>query len=196
MNKIPATGYNLPPYFLNNKVVVINPDTMNDVGMEVDVVNYEKETGKMSIANDFTGIRYQHPLTFKSPLLNAFSFPIDPFISLSFKNTIIRRQVAKGSTRGTVKERWTEDDVEITITGIFISDDNNMPEAVSRLHEYFELHESIEVECALLNSRYIYRIVIESLDLPHTKGSGNQAFQIKAYSDDVFQLLVKTNNAV
>lgn len=196
MNRIPATGYNLPPYFLNNKVVVINPDTMNDVDMEVDVVNYEKETGKVSIATDFTGIRYQYPLTFKSPLLNDFAFPIDPFISLSFKNTITRRQVAKGSTRGTVKERWTEDDVEITITGIFISDDNTMPEAVSRLHEYFELHESIEVECALLNSRYIYRIVIESLDFPHTKGSGNQAFQIKAYSDDVFQLLVKTNNVV
>lgn len=191
-----ATGYNLPPYFFNNKVVVINPDTMPDPGMDVAVVDYEKESGKMAIADDFSGIRYQYPLTFKSPLLNAFSFTIDPFISLSFKNTITRRQVAKGSTRGTVKERWTEDDVEITISGIFINADNITPEEVSRLHEYFELHESIEVESTILNSRDIYRIVIESLDFPHTKGSGNQAYQIKAYSDDVFQLLVKTNNAV
>lgn len=196
MSNTPATGYNLPPYFLNNKVVVINPDTMPDPGMDVAVVDYEKESGKMAIADDFSGIRYQYPLTFKSPLLNAFSFTIDPFISLSFKNTITRRQVAKGSTRGTVKERWTEDDVEITISGIFINSENTTPEEVSRLHEYFELHEAIEVECELLNSRYINRIVIESLDFPHTKGSGNQAYQIKAYSDDVFQLLVKTNNAV
>jgi hypothetical protein len=37
-------------------------------------------------------------------------------------------------------------------------------------------------------------IVIETLDLPHTKGAGNQAYQIKAYSDDVFELLKQTNN--
>ncbi len=182
MNRIPATGFNLPPYFLNNRVVFIN---------------YDRESGKMAIADDYSGIRYQSPLVFKSASLPPFTFPIDPFISLSFKNTIIRRHVAKGSVRGTVKERWTQDDVEITISGVFVNDQGDaLPEEIGLLHEYFNLNASIEVECEVLNERFITEIVIESFDLPHTKGMENQAYQIKAYSDDVFELLKEMDNAV
>ncbi|HZK07845.1 MAG TPA: DUF6046 domain-containing protein [Bacteroidales bacterium] len=194
MTSVRATGFNVPPYWLNNKVVVINPDRIDDQAMDVSVINYDRNSGNVAIADDFSAIRHQYPLVFDSPLLNQFQFPIDPFISLSFKNSITRRQVAKGTTRGTVKERWTEDDVEITITGIFMSDTLDEPEEVGRLHDYFELHESIKVICPLLNNRSINMIVIETLDLPHTKGAGNQAYQIKAYSDDVFELLKQTNN--
>lgn len=181
MTFIPATGYALPPYFLQNMAVFIN---------------YDRESRKMKIMDDYSGIRSQYPLTFKGADLEPFAFPIDPFISLGFKNTIIRRRVAKGSTRGTVKERWTQDDVEITITGILIGQDGATPEEVRLLHEYFELHEAIEVESPLLNERFITHIVLESLDLPHTKGGENQAFQIKAYSDDTFELLIEMDNAV
>lgn len=181
-----APGFNLPPYWLKDKVVVIN---------------YQKDSGDTAIEvrdNEFSGIRHHASLTFKDPLLQPFKFPIDPFISLSFKNSITRRQVSKGSTRGTIKERWTQDDVEITITGIFISDTIGTPIEVDHLYEYYDLHKAIQVQCSILNnpSIGINHIVIESIDLPFTKGMNNQAFQIKAYSDDVFHLLKQTNNAV
>jgi len=115
---------------------------------------------------------------------------------LSFKNSITRRQVAKGNTRGTIKESWTQDDVEITISGIFINEANAYPDEVKLLMQYFNLHKSIKVTCSLINAHEIDYIAIESIDLPFTKGSNNQAFQIKAYSDDVFELLKQTNNAV
>jgi hypothetical protein len=177
-----ATGFNLPPYWLKDKVVFIN---------------YQKDSGKMSETTDFSGIREQYPLRFSNPNMIDFAFPIDPFISLSFKNSITRRQVAKGSTRGTIKESWTQDDVEITISGIFIGENGNYPEdEVDWLQRYFDLHQSVGVSCDMLNKRDINQIVIESLELPFTKGTQNQAFQIKAYSDDVFHLLKQTNNAV
>jgi hypothetical protein len=179
--KVIATGFNLPPYWLKDNVVFIN---------------YHKDSGKLKETNDFSGIRQQFALRFSNPCLMDFEFPIDPFISLSFKNSITRRQVAKGSTRGTIKESWTQDDVEITISGVFINDAGTYPEEVAWLQEYFDLHQAIDVSCEMLKKRGIDQIVIESLELPFTKGTNNQAFQIKAYSDDVFELLKQTNNAV
>jgi hypothetical protein len=40
----------------------------------------------------------------------------------------------------------------------------------------------------------VQSIVNENFELPHTKGVENQAYQIKAYSDDVFDLLIDNNN--
>ncbi|HOI32010.1 MAG TPA: DUF6046 domain-containing protein, partial [Bacteroidales bacterium] len=178
MDKVIATGFNLPPFFLKDKVVIIN---------------YNSESKQMSVASDFSGIRSQYPLTFLSnaSVSRDFVFPIDPFINLSFKNIITRRRVAKGSNRGTIKERWTQDDVEITISGILINPTGAYPEEVDRLVEFFEARQAIDVTSPLLNQHSIFSIVIESLDLPHTKGLENQAFTIKAYSDDVFELLQK-----
>lgn len=169
------TGFALPPYWLKDKVVIINHKKGLLEADEVGVV-----------------IGNQYPLTFmdKDNLLKDFKFPIDPFISLSFKNIITRRQVAKGKIRGSVKERWTEDDVEITITGTFINEGGAYPQEVEKLRAYFALHEAFDVVSPYLNNRDIYSIVIESLDMPHTKGLENQAYQIKAYSDDVFNLLI------
>lgn len=133
----------------------------------------------------------QNPLTLMCNDLPDFKFPIEPIVSLSFRNSIVRRSVAKGSKRGTIKERWTEDDVEITITGVFSRKDGAYPTEVEKIQKYFEYHGQIDVESPLLNARDIFSIVIETLDLPFTKGIENQAFQIKAYSDDVFNLLIE-----
>lgn len=133
----------------------------------------------------------QFPLTFQAEGLPDFTFPIDPIITLGFKNVIARRNVAKGDTRGTVKERWTEDDVDITISGIFISADDKYPAEVNQLREFFKQRKSVKVVCSLLNDLDINQIAIESYDLPFTKGGNNQAFEIKAYSDDFSQLLIE-----
>ncbi len=122
---------------------------------------------------------------------HVFYFPMEPFISVSFKNIITRRTISKGTKRGTVKERWTEDDAEITFSGVFINAYNQFPDEVQKLQEFFNAREAIEVHCELLNGMDINKIVIESLDFPHTKGADTQQFEIKAYSDDVFQLLIE-----
>jgi hypothetical protein len=58
------------------------------------------------------------------------------------------------------------------------------------LREYLEAAESVHIVCDLLNNVFeITRIAIESYDFPFTKGIENQAFTIKAYSDDNYQLL-------
>ena len=186
--KVTATGFNFPPYLIQDFFLRVPEHYKPDGDAAIEVRD-----------NEFSGIRHHASLTFKAPgYLQPFKFPIDPFISLSFKNSITRRQVSKGSTRGTIKERWTQDDVEITITGIFISDTIGTPIEVDHLYEYYDLHKAIQVQCSILNnpSIGINYIVIESIDLPFTKGMNNQAFQIKAYSDDVFHLLKQTNNAV
>ena len=98
-----APGINLPPILFKDKIVIIN---------------YSKSDGTLQLGGDAPMVvRKQFPLVFTAAGLDSYAFPIDPFISVSFKNIITRRSVAKGDKRGTVKERWTEDDAEINISG-------------------------------------------------------------------------------
>lgn len=174
-----ANGFDLPPFFSRDRVVIVAYD------------KNRKTTQATAADSNQVQPQHQYPLTFKASGLQDFTFPIDPIIGLGMKNIIVRRSVAKGEKRGTVKERWTEDDVDITISGVFISEDGSYPQEVNRLKEFFKQRKAIDVECSLLNERDIFQIAIEGLDLPFTKGPGNQAFEIKAYSDDVFTLLIE-----
>ncbi len=171
-NKVVTLGFSLPPFWLQNRVVIIN---------------YEKD-GKMEVEG-YKPIS-QHQLTLEAGDV-SLKFPIDPFISVAFKNIITRRTVAKGSKRGTVKERWTEDDVDITIVGVFIGENGEYPQEVKTLQTLFEKREAIKVTSQFLNEKDIHYIVIDNVSFPHTKGAENQMFEIKAYSDDTFQLLVE-----
>jgi hypothetical protein len=170
-----AVGYNVPP-FLGVRRVVVTASDQRDLPQN---------------SNDQYRGANQFPLTFKADGLPAFTFPIDPIITLGFKNVIARRNVSKSEKRGSVKERWTEDDVDITISGIFLSSDDNYPAEVDQLRAFFKQKNAIKVECSLLNNLDIHQIAIESYDLPFTKGGNNQAYEIKAYSDDVIQLLIE-----
>lgn len=176
-NLIINPGVNLPPILFKDKIVIIN---------------YSKADGTLTVNGDGPMmVRKQFPVILTAPGLDSFAFPIDPFISVSFKNIITRRSVAKGDKRGTVKERWTEDDAEINISGVLISENGKYPADVLKLKKYFETRQAIDVQCRLLNDLDITSIVIASFDLPFTKGAENQAFTIKAYSDDVFNLLIE-----
>ncbi len=179
INPTYAAGFNLPPFYAKDKVVIIAYDK------ERNSLDYAGET------NSIFQVQHQYPLTFKCKGLTDFKFPIDPVITLGFKNVITRRTVSKGTKRGSVKEHWTEDDVDITISGVFISDDDTYPKEVDQVRAFFKQHQAIEVFCTLLNDRDIETIAIESFDLPFTKGVCNQAFEIKAYSDDAFKLLIE-----
>ncbi|MDB4497829.1 DUF6046 domain-containing protein [Gammaproteobacteria bacterium] len=137
---------------------------------------------------------FQVPMRFKldsESESESFLLPFDPIMSISSKNIIVRRRVSKSRMRGSIKERWSQDDYSISISGVLISNNEyTKDEYLKRLRRYCESSGSIEVTCSLLNDVFnIYRIVIESYSFPHTKGMKNQSFSIQAYSDDGYSLL-------
>jgi len=128
----------------------------------------------------------QVPITLEIPGENRkFTFPTDPLVSVSRKNIVVRRQVLKSSFRGTVKERWSEDDYNITIAGVFNTDEYSCVEDyITELLILAKADKSIRIICPYLNDTYeILNIAIESVEFPFTQGENSQKFTIKAYSD-------------
>lgn len=122
---------------------------------------------------------------------DEFKLPVDPVISLSRKNIIVRRYVSKSGTQGSVKERWSMDDWELSITGVIIEEDEDFRNfMLSQLREIAKFPSSVPVVCQLLNNMDIFQIAIESIDFPHTRGIENQVFIIKAFSDETYRLLI------
>ena len=133
----------------------------------------------------------QAPLTLRREDGTADEFPIDPIIAVNGKNVITRRYVAKGSLKGTVKESFSQDDFEITITGVLIgSDADKLNNLVQQLKEVCESGETLQVESDwLIDGFGVTRLVVESYQFPHTKGLTNQAYSLKCYSDDSINVL-------
>lgn len=129
-----------------------------------------------------------------------WQFPLEPIIRLGGGNVLAKRSVAKAPIsngirrRGTIKERWTEDDFSITIEGVFINPELNLsfPESdIKKLYELASARESLSAKCALFEVFGISSIVVESFDFPFTKSKENQTYSIKALSDDDWELLIK-----
>lgn len=127
-----------------------------------------------------------------------FLLPYEPLMSVSSKNNIIKRNVAKTKKgEGTVKEHWSRGDYEISITGVLLGDNEVgdvaecFPKAdFEKLKSYMTAAKSIKVKCPLLELSGINNIVIEDFSWPFTKGENVQAYEIKAYSDSSFKLLL------
>jgi hypothetical protein len=176
----PALAFQLPPYWLNHsQVVKITNDS-----------NYRQ--------SDLLQMPCACPLAIKwEDESTWWELPIEPLISISGKNNIVRRNVSKAlypeSQRGSIKETWSQDDYDIGINGIFINKQTDeLPEAdLRKLRNYFEARKTLEVRSKLFAIFEISKIVIESCEWPKTNGMSNQMFNIKAYSDDTFSLLIK-----
>ena len=120
--------------------------------------------------------------------------PWEPYISVAGKNVVIKRNVAKAKNlAGSIKERWTQDDWEITIEGIFTNPETNRypKDDIEKLKTICEANEVIDVECRLFAALGITKMVIEDYELPYTKGPENQEWSIKAYSDRSWELFIK-----
>lgn len=133
----------------------------------------------------------QDYLTLRSEQGQEYCFRLDPILAVSGKNIIARRYVAKGSLQGTVKESWSQDDYDITISGVLIGDDaKDLNGQVQALQSMLVCGESLAVVNDLLNDGYgITRLVVDSFQFPHTKGLQNQAYTIKCYSDSSINIL-------
>lgn len=140
------------------------------------------------------------PLTFKRPGTNqSYQFPYEPLVSISGGNSIITRKVAKAKNFiGTVKEHWSQDDYEITITGVMLGaiekgsiEDCYPIEQFERLKEFCTHPSGIELYCEPLQLLGISRVVVKSFSFPFTKGENVQAYEIQCLSDFTSELLLE-----
>jgi len=138
------------------------------------------------------------PVSMRLPDGRWWHFPMEPLVSLSGKNIIVKRNVAKSEYRGTIKERWAEDDFQIKIEGSFIGPDlyTYPTQEVKYLEQIITQRKPVEVLCELFQMLNINQIVIENYSFPFSKGENVQNFSIDAYSDDLYQLFIDVKKNV
>ncbi|MCD8177313.1 MAG: DUF6046 domain-containing protein [Tannerellaceae bacterium] len=169
----------IPPYFIPKKE---------------DIITRVNDPGEIIRGYEATKVLYSvMPISLKREEDKEwFTLPLEPLVSVRGRNIIVRRSVAKSSHKGSVKERWSQDDFEITIQGVVsINEEEEYPERyVNSLLTLFNERQPIEVDQQILLLLGIKYLVIESVTFPHTKGLQNQNFELKAYSDYPINLLV------
>lgn len=121
---------------------------------------------------------------------NTYQYPLEPLVSVQGKNVVTRTPILKARDKGTVKELWTADDYQIEIKGIILgSDSERLPaEEINQIRKFCELRQAIEVNSPYLTLFGIQYMTIEDYDFMHTPGYQNQAYVIKGYSDQPFEL--------
>lgn len=142
------------------------------------------------------GVPMVMPLRFQLEESGAkeWLFPIEPMISINGQNILVRRHVSKGTIKGSIKERWTQDDYTVRIEGILMSRDGKYPdEDVATLKNFCEAGH-VKALCPLLEIFGISQLAIESWDIPFTTGLTNQNYTITAYSDDIYKLLLSRDD--
>lgn len=124
--------------------------------------------------------------------------PCDPYITVSGSNIVIKRNVAKAKNTGSIKERWSQDDYNITIEGMLLTPNSSLypKRDLVRLQMLCEADEPIDVNCPMFEALGITSICIEDFDFPYTSGEAVQEFTIKARSDKDWQLLIQENKDV
>ena len=127
-------------------------------------------------------------------------FPYEPMLTISSGNNIVKRNVAKQGEKmiGTIKERWSRKDFDITVTGILmgqittgLAEDTYPIDQMQKLMEFLTFAKQIFVYCLPLEKAGITRVVVEDYTFPFTKGENVQAYDLKLTSDYSYNLLVK-----
>lgn len=151
---------------------------------------------KEVVRTNAIGVPMVMPLRFQLEESGAkeWLFPVEPMISLNGQNILVRRHVNKGTIKGSIKERWTQDDYTVRIEGILMSRDGKYPdEDVATLKNFCEAGH-VKALCPLLEIFGISQLAIEGWDIPFTTGLTNQNYTITAYSDDIYKLLLSRDD--
>lgn len=136
-----------------------------------------------------------------------YLLPYEPMLSISSKNNIAERTVAKSGDdikrQGTVKERWSADDYEIKITGVLIGSflrgdvSKCYPRSdFQKLNEILRKRKSWGIQCEPLQLLGINRVVVYDMNFPFTKGENVQAYEISIKSDFDFDLLLSEEDVL
>ena len=193
----------VPPYWLfrENNFHGVNLGYMSAAKTIPDSSGFDVETMSDAELEDVvrtnaTGVPMILPLRFLLEESGAqeWLFPMEPMISVNGQNILVRRNVSKGKIRGSIKERWTQDDYSVRIEGILMGMDGKYPEAdVAKLRSFCEAGH-VKALNPLLEIFGISQLAIESWDIPFTSGTINQNYTIQAYSDDIYKLLLSRDD--
>ena len=193
----------VPPYWLfrENNFHGVNLGYMSAAKTIPDSSGFDVETMSDAELEDVvrtnaTGVPMVLPLRFQLEESGAQErlFPMEPMISVNGQNILVRRNVSKGKIRGSIKERWTQDDYSVRIEGILMGMDGKYPEAdVAKLRSFCEAGH-VKALNPLLEIFGISQLAIESWDIPFTSGTINQNYTIQAYSDDIYKLLLSRDD--
>lgn len=193
----------VPPYWLfrENNFHGVNLGYMSAAKTIPDSSGFDVETMSDAELEDVvrtnaTGVPMVLPLRFQLEESGAqeWLFPMEPMISINGQNILVRRNVSKGKIRGSIKERWTQDDYSVRIEGILMGMDGKYPEAdVAKLRSFCEAGH-VKALNPLLDIFGISQLAIESWDIPFTSGTINQNYTIQAYSDDIYKLLLSRDD--
>lgn len=185
-------GIRLPPPFIY-RVTTVNGAELVDL----DFTMPETEAEADVVRTNSLGVPMRMPLELKADGGDWWLLPVEPLISVVGKNRIVKRNVAKGRTRGSIKEKWTQDDYSISIEGVLINYDQDAypKEDVKRLRQLCE-GARLKVRCKLFELFSIDYIVVENFEFPMTAGIQNQGYRISAVSDDVYKLLLKRSDLI
>lgn len=193
----------VPPYWLfrENNFHGVNLGYMSAAKTIPDSSGFDVETMLDAELEDVvrtnaTGVPMVLPLRFQLEESGAqeWLFPMEPMISVNGQNILVRRNVSKGKIRGSIKERWTQDDYSVRIEGILMGMDGKYPEAdVAKLRSFCEAGH-VKALNPLLEIFGISQLAIESWDIPFTSGTINQNYTIQAYSDDIYKLLLSRDD--
>ena len=146
------------------------------------------------------------PFTLIDEVGREFLLPYEPMLSISSKNNIVKRTVAKADDfkyQGTVKERWSRDDYEIKITGVLIGSiltgdvSQCFPKSdFEKLRDILESRKSWGIQCEPLQLLGISKIVVYDMNFPFTKGENVQAYEISVKSDFDYNLLLEEEDVL
>jgi len=127
-------------------------------------------------------------------------FPYEPMINFGSGNNIVKRNVAKQGDQliGTIKERWSRKDFDVTVTGVLIGsimqgkpEDCFPREHFIKLFEFLKYSKEIFIYSHPLELAGITKVVIEDYSFPFTKGENVQAYELKLTSDYSYNLLIE-----
>lgn len=170
-------------------VTANNNDYNSKFIFEKDEANTWRDNAAISPTKQFfpLGLRFEDESDF-------FFLPFEPMININGKNNVIKRTVAKNTGRGTIKERWAQDDYTIEITGFLMGENMSAypRDDFEKVRNYLTKGQKLEVLCEPLQLLDIHMIVIEDFSFPFTKGENMQQFTINAVSDDTYALLIQT----
>lgn len=184
-----TTGLKVPPYWLFNQTPVTEADSSG----YSELMKLSEEELTEQVRSNALGVPMRMPLEIKREGDSEYwLLPFEPLITITGKNIITKRQVSKGKIRGSIKERWTQDDYQIQIQGILINTKEKAypSDDVQKLRKYCEAAKW-EVRCPLFEIFSIFQIVVEDFKFPFTSGLINQAYDLSCSSDDTYKLLLK-----
>lgn len=185
-------GGKVPPYWLFRKGELSDVDSAE----YAEIKRLSDEQLADVVRTNALGVPMQMPVRLKleEPDAEEWLLPIEPMLSVTGQNIITRRRVNKGRVKGSIKERWTEDDYSITIEGILMGTDGNYPTAdVAKLRKFCEAGR-VFILNPLLEIFGISHMVIEKWDIPFTSGNENQNYTLSGYSDDIYKLLLSRDD--